>query len=111
MANFVQFTYEELKNIFRKIEEAGKGEIHIVGYIVFSKDSFNKDYSEESRTYRVSSNNKAFQAHKVGYSIFADCLDGTDTCVRLERYMALEDGGNNGWKVEKCYIDADNLTA
>lgn len=34
---------------------------HLTGYIVFSPASFEKEYSVESRTYRVFSDNKAFQ--------------------------------------------------
>lgn len=38
-----------------------------------------------------------------GYSIFGNCLDGTDQSVRLDYYMA-EERDINGWKVEDCYI-------
>ena len=38
-----------------------------------------------------------------GYSIFGNCLDGTDQGVRLDWYMA-EERDINGWKVEDCYI-------
>lgn len=105
----IEYTYEELTSIFRSIERDGKEQIHIVGYIVFTEDSFTKPYTEEERTYIVSSNNKAFQPNKGGYSIYANCIDGKDLCVRLERYMAKEKGGKDGWKVERCYIDADDL--
>lgn len=105
----IEYTYEELTNIFRTIESAGKEQLHLVGFIVFTEDSFTKPYSEEERTYIVSSDNKAFQPNKGGYSIYGNCLDGKDMCVRLERYMAKEKGGKDGWKVETCYIDADNL--
>ena len=62
--------------------------------------SFAKSYDERSRTYGVSSNNKAFQSGMGGYSIFGSCLDGTDPCVRLDGYMF----GENAWKIEKCYM-------
>lgn len=75
---------------------------HIV--VVFTQDSFENEYSEESRSYIVSSDNKAFLAEMGGYSIFASCLDGTDPCVRLENYMEAEYAGKGGWKVEYCYI-------
>lgn len=39
-----------------------------------------------------------------GYSIYASCLDGTDPCLRLDGYMSAEHGGENGWKIEKCYM-------
>lgn len=96
----VEMTYGELCAQFRVAEDNGQ---HMLGYIVFTEDSFNKPYSELSRTYAVSSNNKAFQAGMGGYSIYASCLDGTDPCVRLEGYMAAEKGGENGWKIERCY--------
>ena len=42
-----------------------------------------------------------------GYSIYASCLDGTDPCLRLDGYMSAEHGGENGWKIEKCYVYQD----
>jgi len=65
---------------------------------VFTEDSFTRPYSLESRTYEVSSNNKAYRPHMYGYSIFGTSLDKTDVCVRLEQFMAAEMGGVNGWK-------------
>lgn len=75
---------------------------HII--VVFTAVSFYKEYSEESRSYIVSSDNKAFLDGMDGYSIYASCLDGNDPCVRLEAYMRAEHGGENGWKVDYCYI-------
>lgn len=94
----VELTYSELADRFRNAESEGKK--HLTGYIVFSQESFNKPYDERSRTYGVSSNNKAFQAGMGGYSIFGSCLDGTDPCVRLDGYMF----GENAWKIENCYM-------
>lgn len=101
----IDMTYGELCKNFREAEDCGQ---HMLGYIVFTEDSFDKPYSERSRTYAVSSNNKAFQSGMGGYSIYGSCLDGTDPCVRLEGYMASEKGGKNGWKIERCYtLDSD----
>ena len=100
----IDMTYPELRSQFYKAEEEGK---HISGYVVFSQDSFNAPYSETSRTYVISSDNKAFQAGMGGYSIYGYCLDGTDPCVRLDRYMAVEHGGADGWKIERCYMKSD----
>lgn len=97
----VDMTYNELKDKFRQAEREHKS---TVGYIVFSADSFDKPYTEEQRTYVVSSNNKAFIEGMGGYSIYGSSLDGVDKCVRLEGYMAAEYGGENGWKVERCYM-------
>lgn len=102
----VDMTYQEMKKHFQEVEKEYGG--HVTGYIVFSQDSFTKPYSLESRTYVVSSDNKAFQPNKGGYSIFAEALDGTDCGVRLEQYMAEEFGGKDGWKVERCYMKDDS---
>ena len=96
----IDMTYGEMCRQFREAEDKGN---HMEGYIVFTEDSFDKPYSEFSRTYVVSSNNKAFQSGMGGYSIYGSCLDGTDPCVRLEGYMAAEKGGEKGWKIERCY--------
>ena len=92
----VELTYSELADRFRNAESEGKK--HLTGYIVFSQESFNKPYDEKSRTYAVSSDNKAFKAGLGGYSIYGSCLDGSDPCVRLDGYMR----GENAWKIEKC---------
>lgn len=100
-----------MKELFRKAERAGA---HVCGYITFMQDGFTVQYSERSRTYAVSSDNKAFQPNQGGYSIYGSCLDGTDPCVRLEQYMAAERGGEKGWSVERCYMlreDYDRVMA
>lgn len=98
-----KITYAELAEIFRKREYPGPTE-HLTGYIVFTEDNFEKLYSLEARTYRVSSNNKAYQPNMGGYSIYGSAIDGSDPMVRLEQYMAAEKGGKNGWKVDYCYL-------
>ena len=102
----IGMSYGELISKFRTVERKGE---HLLGYVVFTADSFDKPYDEHSRTYCVSSNNKAFQPNMGGYSIYASCLDGTDPMVRLEVYMAAEHGGKNGWKVERCYVMESDL--
>lgn len=98
----VDMTYGELAAQFRAQERSGTGR-HMLGYIVFTEDSFTEPYTEEQRTYVVSSDNKAYRPNMGGYSIYASSLDGVDKMVRLEAYMAAEHGGKNGWKVERCY--------
>lgn len=101
----VKMTYGELAALFREHErDHNQNAPHLTGYIVFTEDSFNQPYSLESRTYSVSSDNKAFQPNKGGYSIYGSALDGSDPLVRLEIYMAAEKGGKNGWKVDYCYL-------
>ena len=102
----VDMTYWKLREYFRTAERQGQ---HLTGYIVFSPASFERKYPLESRTYAVSSDNKAFQPNMGGYSIYASSLDGSDPLVRLERYMAAERGGKDGWQIERCYMMADEL--
>ena len=101
-----KLTYKQLAAMFREHERRKNG-THLHGAIVFTEDSFNKPYPLESRTYLVSSNNKAFQPDMGGYSIFGTSLDGTDRGIRLEWYMAEEKAGPDGWKVDCCYLIDD----
>lgn len=91
-----ELTFDELREKLREAEKTGE---HITGIIVFDQCSFKKDYTEEERSYRVSSDNNAFKSGKISNSIYGDCLDGKDLGVRLDLYMY------DGWKVEKCYIE------
>lgn len=93
--------YSELKALFRQAENEGR---HLAGYVTFTEDSFDKKYPLASRTYVIGSNNKAFQSGMGGYSIYASSVDKSDPLVRLERYMRDEQGGSDGWKIERCYI-------
>ena len=97
----VDMRYGEMAQKFRETEKNGN---HLDGYIVFTEDSFTEKYPLESRTYVVSSDNKAYRPNMGGYSIYATSLDGTDKNVRLEAYMAAEKGGKDGWKIERCYM-------
>jgi hypothetical protein len=98
----VELSYREMSDMFTHINKVGAE--HLCGYIVFSEDSFDKPYSEQSRTYVVSSDNKAFKPGMGGYSIYASCLDGTDQCIRLEGYMR----GEKAWHIERCYMKKDD---
>ena len=98
---FLNMPYRQLTSEFYK-QESSPSKEHLTGYIVFTQDSFSQPYPEVSRTYVVSSNNKAFIPGMGGYSIYGSSLDNTDPCVRLEGYMAAEHGGKDGWKIEHC---------
>lgn len=97
--------YQQLKKQLYQ-HECEHPNTHLTACITFSSFGPNnkKEYSWNSRTYVVSSYNKALQPNMGGYSIFGSCLDGTDTDVRLEKFMAEEQGGKNGWIVEDCFI-------
>ena len=43
-----EMTYEEMTSRFREVERSGGNSV--VGFIVFSADSFDKDYPEAART-------------------------------------------------------------
>lgn len=96
-------TWVELKAKFRE-HESTYPTYHLHGFIIFTMDSFDREYLEDSRTYRISSNNKAFLPNANGYSIYANCLDGLDSGVRLDWYMEAE-GIKNGWKIETCWVE------
>ena len=100
-------TYGELRQRFRDHERSYPRD-HLTANIVFTEDGFTTPYSLTERTYTVSSDNKAYQPNKSGYSIYGSCADGTDAMVRLEQYMAAELGGKDGWKVDYCYM-ASNI--
>lgn len=95
--------YSELKNTFQELKRSSPRE-DLTAHIIFTEDSFAAPYPLLSRTYLVSSDNKAFWPNIGGYSIFAYCLDKTsDQGVRLDWYMA-DEGNAGGWKVQECYI-------
>ena len=83
-----QVTYSKLKEEFYDKENK-------YALITYSQSNFNKEYSELSRTYLVSSDNKYFQSGKISNSLFGSCIDGTDIGVRLDTY---------NWKIEKVII-------
>ena len=97
----IELSYREMADIFTHVNKIGHEPV--CGYIVFDQSSFDKVYSEQSRTYGVSSDNKAYQPGMGGYSIYASCLDGTDQCIRLDGYMR----GEKPWKIEKCYMERE----
>lgn len=99
----MKITYGELKRLFRE-HESSLSKHHLTAHIIFTEGSFEIPYSLESRTYIVSSNNKAFMPNMGGYSIFGSSLDGSDTAVRLDAYMADEHGGKDGWRVDYCVL-------
>ena len=57
----------------------------------------------------VSSDNKAFWSKVGSRSIFASALDGSDTNVSLDCFISAEQGGPDGWQIERCYMMADEI--
>lgn len=94
-------TFEELTDHFVDINE--KGLPAETAVIVFKKDCFLEDYTEEQRSYRVSSDNKWFRPNLGGMSLFGSCLDGTDQGIRIDLYMRSEE---DPWRVDYCRLEA-----
>ena len=71
--------------------------VELTAVIVYKQSNFTKEYSEKSRSYRVSNfGGKAFFDGLIGNSIYGDCLDGSEQGVRLDCY---------DWDIEKCYFE------
>lgn len=102
----VSLTRQKMREYFRAAE---RNRQHLTGYIVFSPVSFAREYSLESRTYAVSSDNNAFWSKVGSRSIFEPALDGSDPHVRLDCFMAAEQGGPDGWQIERCYMMVDEM--
>lgn len=101
-------TFDELVDTM--VEANRNGQV-LEGVIVFTEDSFNKPYSEESRSYKVDNeNSKYLMSNMLGSSIFGNCLDGTDQGVRLDQYIDLLRDDGKGWKIDYCYLLDDVKT-
>lgn len=87
------------KITFKELEERKDWEEAV---IVFTKDSFDKDYTEEERSYKVSHSSNWFNGGKtISFALWGNCLDGKDLGVRLDWYLK---NGKDSWKVDYCYI-------
>lgn len=96
-------TYPELRDLF---VEHNKTQLAkpMSAYIVFADSNWpDRHYPLRSRTYEVSSDNKAFRSRCCSISLFGSCLDGTDQMVRLDCYMK-DFGNKGGWVVDHCYL-------
>jgi len=102
-------TYGELRKVLckhnEKIEFKGEDKRPLKAVIVFRSDNWpDRDYSLQSRSYELTSDNKAFIPGMGGYSIFAASLEENSGLIRLERVMYDEHGGEDGWRVDYCYL-------
>lgn len=97
--------YKQLKEMLFQHESKNPNS-HLTACVTFASFGPNvkTEYPWSSRTYIISSDNKAFRPGMGGYSIFGKCLDGTDPYLRLDRLMKDEHGGKDGWVVEDCGI-------
>lgn len=67
---------------------------HRMAVIVFKQSNFKDEYSVESRSYRSYSDQWGWDYDKMGNCRLGDCLDGTETGVRLDWY---------NWDIEYWY--------
>ena len=102
-------TYPELRDLF---VERNKTQLAkpVSACIVFAESNWpDHQYPLCSRTYEVSSDNKAFRSSCCSTSLFGSCLDGTDQMVRLDWYMK-DFGNKGGWVVDHCYLKENSVT-
>lgn len=98
-----RMSFADMRDLFIEHNKIHLGE-PLTGYIVFTEGTWlDHVYPLKSRTYEVSSDNKAFRTSCCSTSLYGNCLDGTDQGVRLDWYMYGCDG-HDAWKVDYCYM-------
>lgn len=99
-------TYPELRDLLTAHNESHLGE-PVTACIVFAESNWpDRHYPVQSRTYEISSDNKAFRPSCCSTSLVGSCADGTDQMVRLDWYMK-DLGNKGGWEVDYCYLKDD----
>lgn len=81
--------------MFDEMNKCNETKQHRTAVIVFTKNSFDGDFSEKERSYKSHSDQWGWDYRKSGHCRIADCLDGEDVGVRLDYYP--------DWKVEYWY--------
>lgn len=82
---------EQLKHYY---ELSGRDD-WALAHVTYKESNWPITYSEKSRTYEISPNNRYFESGKISNSLMGHCLDGTES-VRLDWYYE--------WEVEKVVI-------
>ena len=108
MNEMKKITWDELTNAmieFNKehdiTSKGTKSDTRLNGVVVFTENSFDKFYTVEERSYKFDNHNKAFIPSSLSNSVFANCLDGKDTNVRIDMYIS---GDWDKWDIEYCYL-------
>lgn len=94
-----KITFEQLSHIMWEHNAQHPDKLDtedITGVIVYKASNWNKPYTEQERSYRVSNASPTFQSGKISNRLSGDCLDGKDIGVRLDWY---------NWEVDYCYMD------
>jgi uncharacterized protein with ParB-like and HNH nuclease domain len=97
--------YAKFKTAMKEaFQSGGEG---VCGVVVFQEGSWDQNYSEDARSYLVSSDNLAFDDNPETDELTGWALDGTDNGAWLDEYMS----GNNDnppIEVDYCYIPTHN---
>ena len=101
----IEMSYAKLKSAFCAKHKKKSHNNPFVYHIVFTKDSFKRPYTEWLRTYVISS----IQHKENSYSINAYQVGFGGSFKDLGRFMEAECGGEDGWKIERCYSFIDPL--
>ena len=100
-----KMTFDELWNAIKKHNEEHNvarqwGDSDpLTCVVVFKNEAWperERDYTLEERSYKFRSDEKHFLDTMLGNSIFAETLDGSDSC-RLDWYLY-------EWPIDYCYI-------
>lgn len=95
-------TWHELRVHFCDINS--KKLKHESAIVIFKDDSYaTRNLPEEERSYVITSDNKAFQSGKGGYSIFGSPLNHPDKLYRLDEPMR-EPDPEYRWAVDYCKL-------
>ena len=84
----------DAREIWDAMKECHKTGMHRMAVIVFSQDNWQKEFTEQERSYRSYSDQWGWDYSKMGNCRLGDCLDGTDDGVRLDWY---------NWDIEYWY--------
>ena len=103
MISKTKLTWGQLETLFTMYNEtkarmdaviSQDDKLHAV--VVFKASNWpDNEYSLDSRSYHITSNNKAFRSYCAGRSCYASALDGSDSHVDLLKY---------DWEVDYCYL-------
>lgn len=77
---------------------------HLTGRIIFRADT-PEGAPISTRTYRVTSDNPGFMPGPASNRAIYGIREADGAEIRLDEKMQMEYGGENGWMVEKCYLD------
>lgn len=94
-------TFGELDEAFTHLPDGSPMKTAI---IVFRPTSTLEGLDEEHRSFRITSDNKAFNPHAGGYSLFGTLLSNPTEVVRLDLAMRDEDKESR-WVVDYCKIE------